>query len=89
MNPEQIEIISSDVLLEKVRTKWENGCRLVQISATRLPDQVELTYSFDLTGRLENLRLSLPAENPRLRTLLPLPAVRDRRAGQCGATQEG
>ena len=30
-----------------------------------------------------------PAENARLRTLLPLPAVRDRRAGRCGATQEG
>lgn len=29
-----------------------------------------------------------PAENARLRTLLPLPAVRDRGAGQCGATQE-
>ena len=26
----------------------EQGYRLVQIGATRLPEQVELTYSFDL-----------------------------------------
>ena len=60
MSQEQIEIITVDTLLDKVRAKREQGHRLVQMSATRLPDQVELTYSFDLDSRLTNLRLSLP-----------------------------
>ena len=38
----------------------------MQISATRLPDQVELTYSFDLNGQLTNLRLSIPGEDSKL-----------------------
>jgi ech hydrogenase subunit D len=42
------------------------GCRLVQISATRLPEQIELTYSFDLDSRLTNLRLTLPGIETRL-----------------------
>ena len=61
MSQEQIEIITVDTLLDKVRAKREQGCRLVQMSATRLPEQVELTYSFDLDSRLTNLRLLLPA----------------------------
>jgi ech hydrogenase subunit D len=60
MSQEQIEIITVDTLLDKVRAKHEQGCRLVQMSATRLPEQVELTYSFDLDSRLTNLRLLLP-----------------------------
>jgi ech hydrogenase subunit D len=66
VSQEQIEIITLDALLDKVRVKREQGCRLVQISATRLPDQVELTYSFDLNNQLTNLRLSLPGEGTRL-----------------------
>jgi ech hydrogenase subunit D len=61
-----LELITVDTLLEKVRAQRERGCRLVQISATRLPDQVEVTYSFDLNNALSNLRLSLPAAQPRL-----------------------
>jgi ech hydrogenase subunit D len=38
----------------------------VQISATQLPGQIELTYSFDLNSQLSNLRLSLPGEEPHL-----------------------
>ncbi len=38
----------------------------MQISATRLTDTVELTYSFDLDSQLANLRLSLPADKPQL-----------------------
>jgi ech hydrogenase subunit D len=60
MSREQIELITIDTLLDKVRAKREQGHRLVQMSATRLPNQVELTYSFDLDSRLTNLRLSLP-----------------------------
>jgi ech hydrogenase subunit D len=66
MSQEQIEIITMETLLAKVKAKREQGCRLVQISATQLPDAIELTYSFDLDSRLSNLRLSLPGEKPRL-----------------------
>jgi ech hydrogenase subunit D len=61
MSTEQIEVITLESLLDQVRTRQKQGCRLVQISATQLPGQVELTYSFDLDSRLSNLRLSLPA----------------------------
>jgi ech hydrogenase subunit D len=66
MSQEQIELITIDVLLEKVRAKKAQDCRLVQISATQLPGQIELTYSFDLNSQLTNLRLSLPGEAPHL-----------------------
>jgi ech hydrogenase subunit D len=64
MTPEPIEPITLDTLLVKVQAKRDAGCRLVQISATRLPDQVELTYSFDINTRLASLRLSLPGDAP-------------------------
>ena len=38
--------------LERVRALRKQDCRLVQIGATMLSEQVELTYSFDLNGRL-------------------------------------
>lgn len=66
MNLEEIEIITVETLREKVAAKRALACRLVQISATRLPDQVELTYSFDRGGRLSNLRLSLRGDKPRV-----------------------
>lgn len=66
MSQEQIEVVTVDTLVEKVRAKRAQNCRLVQISATRLPDQVELTYSFDLDRQLTNLRLLLPGEATRL-----------------------
>jgi ech hydrogenase subunit D len=66
MSQEQIEIITVDTLLDKVRAKHEQGCRLVQMSATRLPGQVELTYSFDFDSKLTNLRLLLPGVDTHL-----------------------
>jgi len=59
-----IEPIAVEQLLEKVQALRKQGMRLVQISATRLPEAVELTYSFDLEGRLTNLRLTLPGARP-------------------------
>ena len=65
--PEQtIEPITPETLLEKVREKKQQNWRLVQIGATRLPDQFQLTYSFDLEIRLASLRLHLPATAPRI-----------------------
>jgi len=61
-----IEGITSDALLEKVRALREQNFRLVQISATRLPEQVELTYSFDLDFRLVSLRLLIPGTDSRV-----------------------
>jgi ech hydrogenase subunit D len=66
MSCDPLDLITPETLLDKVRAKREQGCRLVQISATRLPDQVELTYSFDLNSQLSNLRLFLPGDNARL-----------------------
>lgn len=56
-----IEAIRVDQLCDKVRALREQGMRLVQISATLLPDEVELTYSFDLNDCLSNLRVLVPA----------------------------
>ncbi len=60
MSQEEIEIITLDTLPARAKAMRERGCRLVQISATQLPEQVELTYSFDLNSKLSNLRLNLP-----------------------------
>ena len=60
------EIIPVQALLEKVGEMRKQAYRLVQISATRLPDQLELTYSFDLDGRLVNFRLHIPDSNLRV-----------------------
>jgi len=69
MSQEQIEIITVETLPDKVKAMKAQGRRLVQISATRLPEAVELTYSFDLDSQLANLRLALPADK------LQLPSV--------------
>lgn len=67
MSPEQtFETIPVETLLERVRAFREQGWRLVQIGATRLPDQLELTYSFDRENRLANLRLGLPGDEPKV-----------------------
>jgi len=66
-SPEQtFEPITIEALVGKVRALREQGHRLVQIGATRLPDQIELTYSFDLESRLTNLRLHVPAVEARI-----------------------
>ena len=72
MSQEQIEIITVDTLLDKVRSKHEQGHRLVQISATRIPGQVELTYSFDLDSQLTNLRLLIPGVDSHLPSISPI-----------------
>jgi len=63
---QSIEPITVELLLDKVRAMRQQGYRLVQISATRLSEEVELTYSFDRDGRLDHLRLHLPGAEPRV-----------------------
>ena len=72
MSQEQIEIITLETLADKVKAKHEQGHRLVQISATRLPAQVELTYSFDLDSQLTNLRLCIPGVDSHLPSISPI-----------------
>jgi ech hydrogenase subunit D len=63
---QSIQQIAVLALLDEVQALRDAGYRLVQIGANRLPDQVELTYSFDLNGQLANLRVQLPPVEPRL-----------------------
>lgn len=60
------EIIGTEALLPRVTELRRQGYRLVQIGATRLPEALELTYSFDREQRLLNLRLqvALPGRVP-------------------------
>ena len=60
------EVIPVPVLLGRVNGLRHAGYRLVQIGATRLPEQVELTYSFDRDRQLTNLRLQVPAADARV-----------------------
>lgn len=62
----QFETVTAEALLQEVRRLRNDFWRLVQVSATRLPEQVELTYSFGLNGDLQNLRVVLPATDPRV-----------------------
>jgi ech hydrogenase subunit D len=67
MTQEQsLEVVPVTALVEKVRSLRDQGYRLVQIGSNRLPEQVEITYSFDLNSRLSNLRVILPSAEPRL-----------------------
>lgn len=60
------EDITPTDLPQKVRSLRDAGYRLVQISATSLPEYLELYYSFDLAGTLLNLRLHIPHDDARV-----------------------
>ena len=66
IEPTLFESVSVAGLLERAESLRRQGFRLVQIGATRLPEQLELTYSFDLDGKLTNLRLQIPAAEARV-----------------------
>lgn len=61
-----IESVTVESLVERVRALREQHYRIVQIGATRLPEDIELTYSFDRDGQLLNLRLHVPAAAARI-----------------------
>jgi ech hydrogenase subunit D len=63
---QDLEAIEAGSLLERVKHFRKAGHRLVQISATRLPEQVQVTYSFERENHLANLRLHLPAGEAKL-----------------------
>ncbi len=53
-----IEISPSDLVV-KVRDMFVEQYRLVQIGATKLPDRIEINYSFDKNYQFINFRLIL------------------------------
>lgn len=59
-HPPNIESITVDTLRDRAQAMKAGGFRLVQVSATQLPDHVELVYSFDRESRLTHWRLALP-----------------------------
>jgi ech hydrogenase subunit D len=63
---QNFELIPVETLIDRVGKFRQQGSRLVQIGATRLPERVELIYSFELNNHLINLRLHLPTEDPHL-----------------------
>ena len=58
--------ISPESLVAEARAMRDQGFRLVQIGATRLGEEIELNYSFDLAHRLVNLRFRLPKAGVRV-----------------------
>ena len=69
MTPQTIIDIGIPDLLGKVREFQAKGLRLAQICCTKLPDKLELHYSFDLDYAFTSLRLTL------LDTEKPVPSV--------------
>ena len=61
-----IETIESTALVDRVRALRQQGHRLVQLSASRIADSIEVTYSFELDSRLTNLRFLTPFADPRV-----------------------
>lgn len=64
--------ITPEALLPRVKEMHDSGYRLVHICATTLKENFELTYSFDLEGRLINLRMQLPFGAPALPSITDL-----------------
>ena len=63
---QSFEIIPIGALMDRVGALRQAGYRLMQISATRLPEHLELTYSFDRDRQLANLRLQVPVAEARV-----------------------
>lgn len=59
MPEEKVTEIKPERLGPEVLQRRHDGCRLVQICATRIPDGYELTYSFAKEYELEHLRIQI------------------------------
>jgi ech hydrogenase subunit D len=59
---QQFITIRPEVLLERAARFKKEGCRLVQILATRVEEGYELTYSFDKNFFLYHLRFTVPLD---------------------------
>jgi len=67
MTEEQpIIAVTPETLVGEVKSRREQGWRLVQIGATTLGGQYEINYSFDRELKFQNLRVQIPATAARL-----------------------
>lgn len=57
---QQIIDIQLGELLDRVKAMQVKGARLVQVCCTKLPDKLELQYSFDEDYEYTSFRVSLP-----------------------------
>jgi ech hydrogenase subunit D len=58
--------VTPDTLVPKVQEMKANGYRLVQMCASRLPEGLEVNYTFDKDYAFVNLRILIAAESPSL-----------------------
>ncbi|MDD5492512.1 MAG: NADH-quinone oxidoreductase subunit C [bacterium] len=58
-----LEIVAREKLIDKARQMLTDGYRLVQICCTRLPDKIEVNYSFDREYKFINLRVNLSCDD--------------------------
>ena len=58
--------VMPETLVAETRRMYEQGYRLVQICATRLAEEIELDYSFDLGRRFVNFRFFVPKTGARI-----------------------
>ena len=63
MKQQIIQIKAAD-LLDRVHSLHDEGCRLVQICCTRVPEGYELTYTFDRAYNMYHLRLTVGETTP-------------------------
>ena len=66
-----IEPITREELPARVSALRAQDYRLVQIGATRLPEQFEINYSFDQPGQLLTLRVQAPLADARVPSISP------------------
>lgn len=68
---QELELVTPEALSNRAAELAKAGWRLVQACGTTLPEQFEVTYSFDLDYKLLNLRVLLPKEGATLPSLTP------------------
>ncbi len=70
--PEQTYVtVEPAALLEEVRARQLEGCRLVQICCTKL-EQFELTYSFARAGVFTHVRIRVPDASVKVPSISPI-----------------
>jgi ech hydrogenase subunit D len=70
--PEQTYVtVAPAALLEEVRARQLEGCRLVQICCTKL-EQFEMTYSFARDGVFTHVRIHLPDATVKVPSISPI-----------------
>jgi ech hydrogenase subunit D len=57
-----LKIIEPCELVDTARTLKEEGYRMVQICATKIPDAYEITYSFDKDYEMVHYRITIPED---------------------------